>query len=128
MNDFRWLFRFVRPYLPILAFSLLLLLFAGIFEVLTTALAIPLFDKVLVVQQSAPIPVSDKMEFLQRYLALIPGSVITQLSVALLALPRPGSITGIFLTEFHRPAHVADEQRRGSSAGSGFDFSRRPFP
>jgi subfamily B ATP-binding cassette protein MsbA len=47
MNDFRRLLRFVRPHLTALIISLALLLFAGIFEVLTTALAIPLFDDVL---------------------------------------------------------------------------------
>jgi ATP-binding cassette, subfamily B, bacterial MsbA len=86
MNDFQRLFRFVRPYLSLLGFSLLLLLFAGLFEVLTTALPIFLFDQVLVAPQSAPVPVIDKTAFLQSCLNLIPGSIVTQLSVALLLL------------------------------------------
>ena len=47
MNDFSRLIRFIRPHLTALIISLALLFFTGIFEVLTTALAIPLFDDVL---------------------------------------------------------------------------------
>ncbi|HYK88643.1 MAG TPA: ABC transporter ATP-binding protein [Acidobacteriota bacterium] len=82
MNDFRRLFRFVKPYLAALIFSLVLLVFAGFFEVLTTALAIPLFDDILN-PGSAP---NAKFAFLKHYLSLIPGSGITQLAVALVTL------------------------------------------
>ncbi len=82
MNEFRRLSRFVRPYMGALIFSLLLLFFAGIFEVLTTALAIPLFDDVLKTG-SAP---NSKFAFLKHYLSMIPGSDITELAVALVAL------------------------------------------
>ncbi len=76
----------MRPHFAVLGLSLGLLVFAGLFEVLTTALAIPLFDKVLT---SAPVAVpggAKKLDFLLKYLNLIPGSLITQLSLALLAL------------------------------------------
>ncbi len=86
MNDLRWLLRFVRPYRGKLIFALLLLVFAGIFDTLTTTLAIPLFDKVLVMGEDSVSAASQKMAFIQHYLSLIPGSVITQLAVALFGL------------------------------------------
>jgi ATP-binding cassette, subfamily B, bacterial MsbA len=112
MNDFRKLFPFVRPYGAVLGASLVLLIFAGLFEVLTTALAIPLFDEVLIpgarsapevgtvqapgasaaqavpssIRSAAPAGASAKLDFLRHYLALLPGSKITQLSLALVAL------------------------------------------
>lgn len=75
MNDFRRLFPFVRPYVSLLAASLVLLVFAGLFEVLTTALAIPLFDEVLIPGAggaTAPAVASGKLELLSRYLSLLP--------------------------------------------------------
>ena len=86
MNEFRRLFVFIRPYSRKLAFSLLLLFFAGIFEAITTSLAIPLFDKVLVTNPDSVSNTPQRMAFLQHYLSLIPGSIITQLAVALLSL------------------------------------------
>ncbi len=86
MNEFRRLCQFVHPHLAILGFSLGLLVFAGLFEVLTTALAIPLFDRVLTAAPAAVPDGARKLSFLIKYLNLIPGSLITQLSVALLAL------------------------------------------
>ncbi len=114
MNDIRRLLQFVRPYYSILALSLILLVFAGLFEVLTTALAIPLFDKVLVSETSkapvgspgftpsgapgaksaakaetilgATVPQADRVDRLIAYLDVLPGSIITRLSLALLAL------------------------------------------
>jgi subfamily B ATP-binding cassette protein MsbA len=86
MNEFRRLSVFIRPYSGKLAFSLLLLFFAGIFEAITTSLAIPLFDKVLVVDPDSVSNTPQRMAFLQHYLSLIPGSIITQLAVALLSL------------------------------------------
>ncbi len=109
MSDFRRLLRFVKPHLSALIVSLVLLCFAGLFEVLTTSLAIPLFDDVLtpVLQpDAAPLPAavggpkdtppstvgsvteSQKhlMEFIRRYLLLCPGGIVTKLAVALLVL------------------------------------------
>ena len=86
MKDLRRLLHFVRPYLATLAGSLLLLVFAGLFEVLTTALAIPLFDKILIPGASTPYNVPRKLLFLQDYLSLLPGSILTQLAVALVLL------------------------------------------
>jgi subfamily B ATP-binding cassette protein MsbA len=86
MGDFRRLVTFVRPFrLPLLA-SLVLLLFAGIFEVLTTALAIPLFDDVLTVGGGAAVESSRKLDFLLSYLHVLPGNILWQLSIALVAL------------------------------------------
>jgi subfamily B ATP-binding cassette protein MsbA len=86
MGDFRRLATFVRPFrLPLLA-SLILLLFAGIFEVLTTALAIPLFDDVLSVGRSVAAGPSNKLDFLLSYLRILPGGILWQLSIALVAL------------------------------------------
>ncbi len=82
MNDFRRLLSYVRPYLGTLVGSLALLFFAGIFEVLTTALAIPLFDDVL----NPGTVQSPKFQFLRHCLSLIPGGELTRLSVALVAL------------------------------------------
>jgi subfamily B ATP-binding cassette protein MsbA len=63
------------------------LVFAGIAEVLITALAIPMFDKVLNPGGISPaIAGSDKLEFLNRALSVIPGSILTQLAVALVIL------------------------------------------
>jgi ATP-binding cassette, subfamily B, bacterial MsbA len=47
MNDFRKLIPFIRPYAMSLALSFLLLAGAGILTIMTTSLAMPLFDKVL---------------------------------------------------------------------------------
>ncbi len=115
MNEFRRLLPFIRPYRFMLGLSFVLLFAVGIFEVLTTALAIPLFDDVLVkpgakdsqAQQGGPAlagapqtpetasppapatPLSDlkkKLAFLTEGLSLLPGSRLTQLSIALLLL------------------------------------------
>jgi ATP-binding cassette, subfamily B, bacterial MsbA len=86
MGDFRRLTTFVRPFrLPLLV-SLVLLLFAGIFEVLTTALAIPLFDDVLAVGRPGAGSPSRKLDFLLGYLRILPGGILWQLSIALVSL------------------------------------------
>jgi subfamily B ATP-binding cassette protein MsbA len=90
MSIVKRLFRFIRPHVRTLVFSFILLWFAGIFEVLTTALVIPLFDRVLTAGQ-APTNVAGLqklavLQLLQRSLSLIPGSVITQIAVALVVL------------------------------------------
>jgi subfamily B ATP-binding cassette protein MsbA len=109
MKDFRRLYPFVRPYRKGILLSLFYLLLAGGFQATTPTLSIPLFDKVLAKPQPEaakarePIPdaptsqsqndVTDKVRDLipvERYigfiLSLIPGNVITQLSLALLFL------------------------------------------
>jgi subfamily B ATP-binding cassette protein MsbA len=84
MNDFRRLFTFIRPYVSQLVLSLALLVCHGVFAVCTTALAIPLFDDVLAPQGAAPD--AGKLGFLRQYLSLLPGSVLTQLALALVSL------------------------------------------
>lgn len=88
MNDFRRLYPYIRPYRGRLALALLLLLFVGVFDSTAPTLATPLFDNVLV-----PGPDSSEGEVIsivQKYVALIlslvPGSMITQLALALLFL------------------------------------------
>jgi ATP-binding cassette, subfamily B, bacterial MsbA len=80
MNDFRRLLIFVKPHFARLTASLVLLAVAGLAEVLTTYLAIPLFDEVL-----KPVPTSsDKFKFLHEALFLISPNVVTRVAVALL--------------------------------------------
>ena len=86
MSDFRRLFPFIRPYLGKLVLSLVLLVLAGTSEVLTTSLAIPLFDDVLVLGKEAPGAATSKVSFLYRYLSALPGNRLTQLAFALLVL------------------------------------------
>ncbi len=112
MNDFRRLFQFVRPHLKTLVVSLLLLVFAGVFEVLTTAPIIPLFDEVLnpatsqakpgdqaispgpnqakpgvgLTNPSGAAPSPHKLlKYLEGKMSLLPGSVLTQIAITLLA-------------------------------------------
>ncbi|MBZ5496853.1 MAG: ABC transporter ATP-binding protein/permease [Acidobacteriia bacterium] len=85
MNDFRRLLPFIRPYRLNLGISFVLLFAAGIFEVLTTALAIPLLDELLgtqTVQLNGDL--QKKLELLKRGLALLPGSLLEEVAVALL--------------------------------------------
>ena len=86
MGDFRRLATFIRPFRLPLSASLILLLFAGIFEVMTTALAIPLFDDVLSVTKPVPGGPSSKLDFVLGYLKMLPGGILWQLSIALVAL------------------------------------------
>ena len=90
MNDFRRLYSYIRPYRGSLALSLLLFLFVGIFGSTTTTLAIPLFDKVLVADPASAGAGAHELGIVEKYvsfiLAFIPGSVITQLAMALLIL------------------------------------------
>jgi ATP-binding cassette, subfamily B, bacterial MsbA len=112
MNDFKRLYPFIRPYRNGIVFSLLLLLLAGVFQSTTTTLSIPLFDEVLGAKPKAPaeavkspasvpggekkqdqVPAGSKVQELiaiEKYvgfiLSLVPGSIITQLSLALLLL------------------------------------------
>jgi subfamily B ATP-binding cassette protein MsbA len=90
MNDFRRLFSFVRPYRLALAFSFVLLVGAGMLEVLTTALVIPLLDK-LFGGQAVGVGVALHGELqnwvlrvLNRGLSALPGSGLSQIAIALL--------------------------------------------
>lgn len=108
MNDFRRLLPFIRPYRRMLVLSLCLLALAGGFEVLTTALAIPLFDDVLAtgssagpatdagtptngtgvqeLQGAATVPGSARIRAFLGWMELLPGGLIARLSLALLLL------------------------------------------
>jgi hypothetical protein len=70
-----------------------LLALAGLFEILTTALVIPLFDEVLIGEKAPKIALhkvglfQQLMDFLNSYLHLIWGwSIITHLAIALVIL------------------------------------------
>ncbi len=80
------LFHFVRPHLGALALSFVLLALTSLFEVLTTALVIPLFDDVLAAGPAAGAPAHSLVRFLDGALGLLPGSMVTQLALALLVL------------------------------------------
>ncbi|MDM7994952.1 MAG: ABC transporter ATP-binding protein [Acidobacteriota bacterium] len=90
MNDFKRLYPFIRPYRNALLFSLFLLALAGIFQSTTTTLSLPLFDKILMPGQNLSGIEGANPSAIEKYiffiLSLIPGSVITQLSFALLFL------------------------------------------
>lgn len=86
MRDFRRLLPFIRPHVPRLLWSLALLVLAGMFEVLTTSLAIPLFDDVLAVGPAGSSPARDRFAFLQQYLNLLPGSPLMNVALALVGL------------------------------------------
>lgn len=90
MADFRRLFPYIRTRFGTILLSLLFLIFAGCFEVLTTSLTIPLFDQVLGAAGTVP----KKFAFLQRYLSLLPGSVLTQVACSLVILTL---LKGLFL-------------------------------
>lgn len=114
MKDFRRLFQFVRPHFKVLFLSLLLLVCAGLFEVLTTALVIPLFDDVLkpnvnaelksgadsrpaaaidpgiagaksAIKVAAPPEQNRLLRYLRGKLTLLPGSILTQIALTLFA-------------------------------------------
>jgi subfamily B ATP-binding cassette protein MsbA len=105
MNEFRKLFPFIRPYSVGLVISFFLLFATGILEIMTTALAMPLFDKILA-RPGITRTVSDaggraeaaesaaageaeaaRKYFLALYLKgidLLPGNDLTRVSLALL--------------------------------------------
>ena len=109
MNPLLRLMRFIRPYRKEFALSLALVILFIALQSIATTLTMPLFDKVLkpptttasVQQQTSPIfdltslqskipggkqALSFMLGYLDRILNLIPGSIITQLSVAFLCL------------------------------------------
>jgi ATP-binding cassette, subfamily B, bacterial MsbA len=90
MKDIKRLYPFVRPYRGALIVSLLLLSLAGVFQTTATTLTLPLFDKVLMPTQSLAGDKTHENGFIEKYvffiLSLVPGKVITQLSLSLLIL------------------------------------------
>ena len=86
MNAFDQLYKFVRPYRKTIVFSLLLTALTAVFELLTTILAIPLFDQVLAPQPDSATTGGELFSFLPAMLNLVPGSIVWQLSIALLVL------------------------------------------
>ena len=86
MDDFRRLFPFVRPHAGRFALSLLLLVIAGLSEVCTTALAIPLFDVVLNPVAGTAVDQREKWAFLMRALSAFPGNIVVETAVALVLL------------------------------------------
>lgn len=82
MRVLRRLFQFVRPYSRKLLFAFSLLIGAGACEFLIASLIVPLFDQVLT---HTPVE-SGEMILFQRGLALLPGGIITQVSLALVLL------------------------------------------
>jgi subfamily B ATP-binding cassette protein MsbA len=85
MEDLRRLLSFAKPYRGYLAVSFVLLMAAGLAEVLTTGLAGILFDDVLI---SIPVKAqgtSDPLKLIREgLLPLFPGNTLTRLSIALL--------------------------------------------
>ncbi len=90
MNDFQRLFPFIRPYRGRLALSLLLFFFVGLFDSTTPGLTIPMFDNVLAPRAGDSVIEGKALSLIETYvswiLSMIPGSVITQLALALLFL------------------------------------------
>jgi len=95
MKEFRKLLPFIRPYSFSLSISLVLLLAATLFDIGTTALVIPLFDKLFpgqAVQVSSA--VQQKLAILTRALSVFPGDLLLQVSIALLLFT---FLKGLFL-------------------------------
>jgi subfamily B ATP-binding cassette protein MsbA len=91
MDDFRRLFSFVRPYRLALGFSFALLAGAGILEVLTTALVIPMLDKLFggsAIGASAALQQELQenwvLNVLNRGLSALPGGYLPAVAIALL--------------------------------------------
>ncbi len=85
MSDFYRLLPYVRPHTGKLTVSLLLLVLAGLAEVLTTGLALPLFDSILLKQPEQGN--AHKLKVLvDSMMNLLPGNELLQLSLALLIL------------------------------------------
>ena len=89
----RRLYQLFRPRIGILALSFLLLICVGLFEILITSLIIPLFDKILTATPTATAaamtelsPARRFLETVQQGLNMLPGSMVTQLALALVCL------------------------------------------
>ncbi len=88
MNPLFRILQFLQPYRFKLVFSLALLVLFSVFQAIATTLTMPLFDKVLVASPAAgkAAAESQKLDFLLKYLDLIPGSALVQISIALVSL------------------------------------------
>jgi subfamily B ATP-binding cassette protein MsbA len=90
MREIRRLYPYIRPHWGGLALSLLLFLFVGIFDSTTATLSIPMFDRVLVPEPATVGASGQQLGIVEKYVSLIlsvmPGSIITQLCLALLFL------------------------------------------
>jgi ATP-binding cassette, subfamily B, bacterial MsbA len=84
MNAYQRLYKFIRPYRGTLTLSIVLFICLGILEGALTSLSIPMFDKVLVVTGAKDL--TSIQHYISFFLSLLPGRVITQLSIALLIL------------------------------------------
>ena len=89
----RQLYQLLRPRVGLLSLSFLLLVFVGLFEILITSLVIPLFDKVLTATPTVTTaamtefgPARRFLETVQEGLDMLPGSLVTQLALALVGL------------------------------------------
>ncbi len=85
MEDLRRLLSFAKPYRGYLAVSFVLLVVAGLAEVLTTGLPSILFDEVLIRDPVKLESTTDPLKFIREgILPLFPGNTLTRLSIALL--------------------------------------------
>ena len=89
----RQLYQLFRPRLGILTLSFCLLVCVGLFEILVTSLVIPLFDRVLTAAPTTTTAVMSEfglarrfLETVQAGLEILPGSLVTQLAIALTGL------------------------------------------
>ena len=89
----RRLYQLFKPRLGIIALSFFLLVCVGLFEILITSLIIPLFDKVLTATPSATTAAMTEFGLARRFLEtvqggldMLPGSLVTQLAIALVGL------------------------------------------
>lgn len=87
MNDFRKIFPYLKPYMPVLLGALLLLGVAGGLEILLTSLAAPLFDGVLAPQPAGGRVVAHgKFVFVYKVLGLTSQNLLGRLAAALVII------------------------------------------
>ena len=93
MKISRQFFLLFRPRLGLFALSFFLLVCVGLFEILITSLIIPLFDRVLTAAPEVTTstmsefsPARRFLETVQEGLEMLPGSLVTQLAIALVGL------------------------------------------
>jgi len=91
MKVSRRFYQLLRPRLGLFGVSLILLSGVGLFEILITSLVIPLFDNVLTATPADTAMTSNGMarrflEIVNQGLSALPGSLVTQLALALVLL------------------------------------------
>ena len=86
MDVFDKIYKFIKPFRGVIAISLLLLALSAVFDFLLITLVIPLFDQVLTSQPDPQSMGVQKFAFLQVILDLVPGSIVWQISLLLVAL------------------------------------------